>query len=69
MSWPDVTLVAVCIAGAVTALRFVLPYVRTRTVEQRQQQALDELSQRLNAVESSVMEQPGRLPVTLRRRA
>lgn len=74
MSWPDVTVVLGGLATLVSLTYVVLPYVRSRSEEQRREEALKAVNQALGAVnkrveilESMVAER--RLPTALGRRS
>lgn len=68
MSWPEAVVVVAGIGGFVAALRFVLPYVRSRSDEQRHQLALKAANERLDKIESLIASERSRLPTAISRR-
>ena len=67
MTWPDATVVLGCLAALVGLTWVVLPYVRSRTEEQRREEALRSINKRIEVLESSAAER--RMPVGLGRRS
>lgn len=62
MSWPEATVTVAAIAGFVAALRFVLPFVRSRTDEQRRELALKAANERIDKLENYIAGERSRLP-------
>lgn len=66
MTWPDAFVFASGVAGFVALAHVVMPYVRSRTDEQRREAALKAANERLDRVESALAER--RMPTQLGRR-